>query len=65
MAKSVQRYHDPLKVFLEISLNQIDYFKPLSPQIKNEWIFNMQLRQYSFGQFLYKLDTNSDEMYII
>ena len=65
MTKSIQRYHDPLKVFLEISLNQIDYFKTLSPQIKNEWIFNMQLKQFSPGQCLYKLDTQSEEMYVV
>jgi len=36
------RYDDPLKVFLEMSLNQIDFFNVLSKHIKNEWIFNMR-----------------------
>jgi signal-transduction protein with cAMP-binding, CBS, and nucleotidyltransferase domain len=37
-------YDDPLKIFLEISLNQIDFFCELSKYIKNEWIFNMKFR---------------------
>ena len=37
----IRIYDDPLKVFLEISLNRINYFKDLPQDIKNEWIFNM------------------------
>jgi hypothetical protein len=58
-------YDDPMKIFLEISLNQIDFFKGLSKYIKNEWIFNMKFRQYKRGSLLYQVDTNSEEMYII
>ena len=43
--KHILIYDDPLKVFLEISLNQIDFFKGLSKRIKNEWIFNMKMKQ--------------------
>jgi len=39
--KHIMKYDDPLKVFLEITLNQIEYFKDLSKYIKNEWIFHM------------------------
>lgn len=38
----ILEYDDPLKIFLEISLNQINYFKNLDKQIKNEWIFQMK-----------------------
>ena len=58
-------YNDPLKVFLEMSLNQIDFFKPLNKMIKNEWIFNMKMRQLEVGSYLYRIDTNSEEMYVI
>ena len=37
-------YTDPVKMFLEMSLNQIDYFRPLKRHIKAEWIFNMKVR---------------------
>ena len=40
------KYDDPLKIFLELSLNRIDFFKGLSRQIKNEWIFLMKKRTY-------------------
>jgi len=46
-------YDDPLKIFLEISLNQIDFFKVLPRHIKNEWIFNMKQRTLERGRLLY------------
>lgn len=58
-------YDDPIKIFLEMSLNQIDFFKNLSPAIKTEWIFNMKLRQLEQGAMVYKLNTLSEEMYVI
>ena len=63
--KYIQVYDDPLKMFLEIHLNQIDFFKNLSPHIKSEWIFNMKQRQYEKGSYLYWMDTNSEEMFLI
>jgi len=63
--RNIMVYDDPLKVFLEISLNQIDFFQGLSKYIKNEWIFNMKLKQLEKGAFLYQLDTNSEEMYVL
>jgi CRP-like cAMP-binding protein len=42
MREYVQMYSDPVKIFLEISLNQIDFFKDLPKHVKNEWIFNMK-----------------------
>lgn len=43
----IRQYDDPLKVFLEMSLNQISFFKELSrgtnsQDVRNEWIFNMK-----------------------
>jgi hypothetical protein len=29
-----------------MSLNRIDFFKPLSAEIKAEWIFNMKIKQF-------------------
>ena len=58
-------YYDPLKIFLELSLNRIDFFKGLSKHIKNDWIFNMRSRTLEVNSLLYEIDTNSEEMYII
>ena len=44
MKEYTKQYDDPIKLFLEMSMNQIDFFKGLSPEIKTEWIYNMQLR---------------------
>jgi len=65
MKKYMLMYDDPIKVFLEISLNQMDYFKNLPQYVKNEWLFNMQKETYEKGSYLYKMDTNSSEMYVI
>lgn len=65
MKAHIRKYDDPLKLFLEMSLNQIDFFKNLSPEIKSEWIFNMQLKQLEKDAFLYKLETQSSEMFVI
>tara|TARA_B110000285_G_scaffold177652_1_gene199605 strand:+ start:469 stop:600 length:132 start_codon:yes stop_codon:yes gene_type:complete len=40
-------YDDPVKIFLEISLNQIDFFQDLPKQVKNEWIFNMKRKEFT------------------
>lgn len=58
-------YDDPVSIFLEISLNQIDYFKDLPKFIKKEWIFNMEKKTYEKGHYLTEMDTNSSEMYVI
>lgn len=63
--KHVVEYDDPVKLFLEMSLNQIDFFKGLSREVKAEWIYNMTLKQYEAGHLLYQLDTDSEEMYVI
>jgi hypothetical protein len=53
MRKFMMMYDDPVKVFLEISLNQIDYFTDLPQYIKNEWICNMQKETFEKGHLLY------------
>ena len=44
MKKYQMMYDDPIKVFLQISMNQVDYFRDLPQHIKNEWIFNMKMK---------------------
>jgi CRP-like cAMP-binding protein len=54
-----------LKVFLEMSLNEISFFKKLPKHIKNEFLFCMKPKTYEKGSCLYKRDDNSTEMYCI
>jgi len=65
MGNYIEKYEDPIKIFLEFSLNQIDFFKELPKKVKNEWIFNMNRRLYNKDDLLYKMNTNSTEMYVI
>ena len=61
----IMSYDDPLKAFLEISLNNIDYFAKLTRQDKNEWIFKMKLIQLEKGKLLCEAEQVSNEMYVI
>ena len=61
----INTYDDPLKIFFDMSLNQVDFFTNLPRQIKNEWIFTMKQRQLEKGSLLYRIDTFSDEMYVL
>ena len=54
-----------MKIFLEISLNQIDYFKEFNKDAKNEWIFNMKKKTYEKGSLLCQKESRSTEMYVI
>jgi len=58
-------YDDPVKIFLEISLNQIDFFKKLPKAAKNEWIHNMVPRSLERGSYLYNIGEYSTKMYVI
>ena len=58
-------YKDPLKIFMEIKLNQIPYFKGLPKHVKNEFIFNMEIRTYEKGAYIYRDDDASREMYLV
>jgi len=46
-------------------LNQINFFKNLPANIKNEWIFNMKHRELEANAFLYRIDTYSEELYVL
>lgn len=46
-------YDDPLRIWMEISMNQIPFFEHLSQHIKNEIIFSMKRRELELGSFLY------------
>ena len=40
--KYIYDYRDPLKLFLNLKMNRIQYFKTLPKYIKNEIIFNLK-----------------------
>ena len=54
MRQHILLYKDPLKIFLEITLNQVDFFKDLPKIVKNEIIFNMKHKTFDNGKYLYK-----------
>ena len=58
-------YTDPLKVWKEMCLDLVDYFKNLPKIVKAEIIFNMSLRTYEKGSHLYRQGDLSNEMYLI
>mgnify|MGYP002635764484 CR=1 FL=1 len=59
------QYSDPLKMFLEINLDEIDYFKDLTKHIRCEFIYNMTLETFEAGDYLFKKGDESKKMYII
>jgi CRP-like cAMP-binding protein len=65
MRNHVLKYHDPRKIFIEMSLNQVEFFKDLPKIVKNEIIFNMRSKSFDNGKLLYKNGEASKEMYII
>lgn len=65
MRTGIIDYQDPLKTFLEISLNQVDYFRDLPGHVKCEIIFQMKFKNIDKGKFLYKKEELSSEMYVV
>ena len=41
--KEIDKYSDPFKVFLELKLSRLKWFRELPKHVKNEFIFNMQV----------------------
>jgi signal-transduction protein with cAMP-binding, CBS, and nucleotidyltransferase domain len=63
--KQVIGYTDPLKMFLEMRLNQVDFFKDLSKHIKCEIMYKMTEKSFEAGEYIYKNKSESKNMYII
>ena len=58
-------YRDPVKLFLEMKLNRLSYFRKLPKHIKNEIIFNFKHKTYSSGDHIYKIGQACTDMHII
>ena len=52
-------YKDPLKLFMEMYLNKISYFNDLPKHIKCDFMFNMELKSFEKGDYLYKVGDTS------
>ena len=48
----MNKYNDPLKVFVEMKLNRLTFFKNLPRHIKNEFIFNMIYETREQGEYI-------------
>lgn len=61
----VLTYQDPLRLWLEMSLSQINYFKDLDRDIKQEFIYNMKVQQFEKESFIFRTDEKCDAMYLV
>ena len=52
------KYIDPLKLFLELKLNRLKFFKNLPMNVKNEFIFNMKIESKAKGEYIYTKGEN-------
>jgi len=58
-------YQDDLKIFLEIELNKIDWFKNLSIATKNEIIYGMEREEKGAGSMLVAKGMKARHMYLV
>lgn len=58
-------YDDDVKYFIEMELNKIPYFMPLSMLTKQELIFSMERETYEAGHYICKKGDIADRMYLI
>lgn len=65
LMKQIMSYQDPLKIFMEIHLNKIKYFKDLPKHIKCDILFNMKCVSFEKGDYLYKIGDYPNTMYLI
>ena len=63
--KQIQKYRDPLKVFLELKLNRLSYFRKLPKHVKTEIVCNLKYKTYKENDLLYKIGQNCKTMHII
>lgn len=58
-------YQDDLKMFLEIELNKIEWFKDLSIATKNEIIYGMEREEKTAGSMLCAKGMKATHMYLV
>lgn len=63
--QAILSYDDPLKVFLEMMLNNVEYFDKFPKIVKNEWIFTMKQRTYERGKCICRKGESAKEMFVI
>ena len=59
------RYNDNVKLFLEKTLDQIEYFKYLSHSVKHDILYKMKRVHFEKGGYLYKIGEIAHQMFII
>lgn len=58
-------YQDTVKLFLESSLNKVDFFKGLPPIVKNDLIYAMEREEFSKGDLITKRDEKVEKLVVI
>ena len=61
----IYHYDDNVKLFLEKSLQSIDYLQSVPYQVKHELIYKMKKFNFEMNGFLCKIDEKATRMYII
>lgn len=61
----ILHYEDEVKLFIEYELNKIDYFKGLSLDTKQDWIFSMERISYSKDSYVCTRNELVDKMVLI
>jgi len=59
------RYDDDVRMFLEINLNKIDYFKGLDEITKQEIIYSLEEKTHPEGSMICKRNTTADRLFLI
>ena len=58
-------YQDDLKIFIEMELDKVSWFKNLSIATKNEIIYGMEREEKTAGSMLVAAGTKADRMYLV
>ena len=65
MRQYIVQYRDPLKIFLIMKLDRMKFFKELPQHIKCDFIYNMESTNFDKGDYMYKNEEESMDMYLI
>ena len=65
MRQYIVQYSDPLKIFLCMKLDRMKFFKDLPQHIKCDFIYSMQKVNYDEGDYMYRNEEESNDMYLI
>lgn len=63
--EKIYHYDDHVKLFLEKTLDQIDYLKKVNLEVKHEILYKLKKLNFEKGGYLIKINDVATRMYII